>query len=323
MASSSLPPIITWDYQFAPNAQKSRNYLYATKTPFKICEQPFVLPRPILTNIGITYRRVPVLSIGKDVFCDNTSFIDAMQVILTKEGKGKELKCSSADRAFEAWGYRSFWICLACVPADLITEELAKDRANLFPIFARKDFATLRQNGLSELRSLLQTAETEFLAAGPFINGVLLTLADVHAMWMIKWALHTIGVAKEPGFEKAAFPKVHAWCDAIPTHDDAIQDGQFLSAGEATEQTLAAAHACPDLGVDSTDPLGYKGGEAVQVEMKDAMPGYYPQRGKLVGLNKGRIVLQLENGLRVHFPRVGYVIKPDDGKGVEGANVTA
>lgn len=116
--------------EFAPNAQKSRNYLYATKTPFKICEQPFVLPRPILTNIGITYRRVPVLSIGKDVFCDNTSFIDALQTILEKEGKG--LKKSRHDRAYEAWGYRSFWVALPCVPAGLISEGLAKDRKELF-----------------------------------------------------------------------------------------------------------------------------------------------------------------------------------------------
>ena len=128
----SLPPIIAWDYQFAPNAQKSRNYLYATQTPFKICEQPFVIPRPILQNLGITYRRVPVLSIGKDVFCDNTSFIDAMQQLLgAREGKGG-LKVSASDRAWEAWGYRSFWICLPCVPGELITEELGQERKDLF-----------------------------------------------------------------------------------------------------------------------------------------------------------------------------------------------
>lgn len=102
---TSLPEIIAWDYQFAPNAQKSRNYLYATGTPFSICEQPFVIPRPILQNIGITYRRVPVLSIGKDVFPDNTTFIDALQGLLEQQGKG--LKRGPFDRAFEQWGYAS------------------------------------------------------------------------------------------------------------------------------------------------------------------------------------------------------------------------
>jgi len=101
--------------------------------PFKICEQPFVLPRPILTDLGITYRRVPVLSIGKDVFCDNTCFIDALQTLLGKSGGG--LKASPADRAYEAWGYRSFWVALPCVPASLITEPMAKDRENLFGEF--------------------------------------------------------------------------------------------------------------------------------------------------------------------------------------------
>ena len=104
-SSSPLPPIITWDYQFAPNAQKARNVLYATHTPFKICEQPFVMPRPDLEKLGITYRRVPVVSIGRDVFPDNTTFIDALQHLLEKEGKGRELKRAWWDRAFEQWGY--------------------------------------------------------------------------------------------------------------------------------------------------------------------------------------------------------------------------
>jgi len=101
-------PIIAWDYLFAPNAQKSRLYLYTTNTPFSICEQPFALPRPNLTDLGITYRRVPVLSIGKDVFPDNASFLEAMQLLLEKEGKA--LREDPWDRACEAWGYVSDFI---------------------------------------------------------------------------------------------------------------------------------------------------------------------------------------------------------------------
>jgi hypothetical protein len=308
--TAPLPPIITWDYQFAPNAQKSRNYLYATKTPFKICEQPFVLPRPILNNIGISYRRVPVNSIGKDVFCDNTAFIDALQFLLETQGKG--LKKSPADRAYEAWGYRIFWVALPCVPAKLITKDLGKDRENLFPVFARDDFASLRQNGLSELRSMIETAENEFISTGPFINGEHeIAMADIHANWIIKWALHTIEVGKEPGFDATSYPKVHAWCNAIPTHDDEVQKDAFISEKQANKLIFGSEYAVPEIGVDSSDPLGYKGGEKVAVEMTDATPGYYPQNGKLIGLSKSRIVLQLDNGLRVHFPRVGYVVNPE------------
>lgn len=104
-----LPPIIAWDYLFAPNAQKSRLYLYTTKTPFSICEQPFALPRPALTDLGITYRRVPLLSIGKDVFPDNASFLEAIQSLLEREGKA--LREGPWDKACEAWGYVSDSTC--------------------------------------------------------------------------------------------------------------------------------------------------------------------------------------------------------------------
>lgn len=63
-----------------------------------------MLPRPALAALGITYRRVPVLSIGKDVFCDTIAFMDAMQELLGSKGA----RTSPFDRAFEAWGYVSF-----------------------------------------------------------------------------------------------------------------------------------------------------------------------------------------------------------------------
>lgn len=212
-----LQPIIAWDYLFAPNAQKSRLYLYLTKTPFSIREQPFVLPRPDLTALGITYRRVPVLSIGKDVFPDNASFLAAMQELLKAEGRGRALRESIWDGACEAWGYvsdffslysvavsvrsccvdefssnkqRSFWIALACLDPDFLSEELAKDRADLFPVFARKDFAGLQNSARSEFRAFLEGAEGGFLkdGEGPFVGGEQeVGMADVHAVWMVKW----------------------------------------------------------------------------------------------------------------------------------------
>lgn len=118
-------PVITWDYgifycvfhscdtshltaliAFAPNAQKARNLLHATGIPYQCCEQPFVLPRPILTDLGITYRRVPVISIGKDFYCDNKVFLEAVQSLF----KDKALPETPADYAFESFGY----VCRRC-----------------------------------------------------------------------------------------------------------------------------------------------------------------------------------------------------------------
>lgn len=40
-----------------------------------------------------------------------------------------------------------------------------------------------------------------------------------------------------------------------------------------------------------------------------AKAGNRKQLGKLVGLSRREIVLELENGIRLHFPRIGYVVK--------------
>ena len=74
-----------------------------------------------------------------------------------------------------------------------MTAELAKDRAALFPVFARDDFGILQESGRSELRAFLQGAEEGFLRAqdeGPF---------------------ETVGVAERVGFGKAEFPRIWKW----------------------------------------------------------------------------------------------------------------
>lgn len=197
--------------------QSNRSYfrnlvpeLWLTCCRFQICEQPFFIPRPILRNIGVTYRRVPVLSIGKDVFPDNSSFIDAMQELLAKQNKA--LATRSDDRAYEAWGYRSFWVALPCVPPDFNNKQLQNDRKDLFPLFGRPDYSRLQTNAASELRALMLTVENDFLRdGGPWITGNSVGLADVHAMWMIKWALQTLDMQKQKGLERSSFPKVYKW----------------------------------------------------------------------------------------------------------------
>jgi hypothetical protein len=97
--------------------------------------------------------------------------------------------------------------------------------------------------------------------------------------------------------------------DSLPSH--ATGDGATakLSAENATKQLLASDYALPDIGVDEWDRLGLRAGDRVSIEPMDAKPATYPQHGKLIGLNKMKTVIQLDNGLRLHFPKVGYNVK--------------
>lgn len=303
------PPVIAWDYQFAPNAQKSRNLLNISSIPYRICEQPFVHPRPILQELGITYRRVPVNSIGKDVFIDNRAFIDAVEEIFPD----KALATTKHDHAYEAYGYRNFWIILASLPVDFLTPELIKEREDLFTAFGNPNYAALRPSAMAELKCFLRMIENDFLRdatdAEPFIAGAKAGVADVHAVWIPKFALETLKYGtEEPGFSAQDFPKVHRWCNAFPAHTPE-QEAEKIEAKVAHKAVLEADYAAKEIGVDEKDITGLKHGQKVFVQTSDDnTPQNARQKGTLVGLGDRRIVIQLDNGLRMHFPRVGYAV---------------
>jgi hypothetical protein len=85
---------------------------------------------------------------------------------------------------------RSFWITFACLDPGFVDEKLAKDRADLFPVFAREDFGQLQNSARAEFGVFLEGAEGGFLTdgEGPFVGGEQEPgMADVHAVWMVKW----------------------------------------------------------------------------------------------------------------------------------------
>jgi hypothetical protein len=97
--------------------------------------------------------------------------------------------------------------------------------------------------------------------------------------------------------------------NSLPSHATGDGATEKLTAEEATKQVLASDYALPDIGVDEFDRLGLRAGDWISIEPMDAKPGTYPQLGRLVGLNRMKTVIQLDNGLRLHFPKVGYNIK--------------
>ena len=72
--------------EFSPVGQKTKLLLTAAGVDFERVDVSPVLPRKELEALGITYRRIPLLAVGKDVYCDSSLIID---VVLNKLAKGK------------------------------------------------------------------------------------------------------------------------------------------------------------------------------------------------------------------------------------------
>ena len=71
MSSTEVPnDIILFHYPFSPFAKRIVWYLKLRNIPYAECIQPLTLPRPDLAELGINYRRIPLLSIGRDIYYD-------------------------------------------------------------------------------------------------------------------------------------------------------------------------------------------------------------------------------------------------------------
>jgi len=86
------------------------------------------MPRPDLALLGIKYRRIPLLSIGNEVFCDTSLII---RVLEEKFPKGKLGESGGAWEEWETWSDQMFLYATALIPSNLPLmrdEKFVKDR---------------------------------------------------------------------------------------------------------------------------------------------------------------------------------------------------
>jgi hypothetical protein len=190
---------------------------------------------------------------------------------------------------------------------------MISDRKDLYKCLQRPDYREVRPSALGAFRQYLDIIEHDFLTdneSGPWINGAKPGIADVHTSWIPKFALETLKYAEDEklGMSAKQYPRLHKWLAGFPEHTPERQP-ELLSGDDASKRILTLDYAAKSIGIDESDPTGLKAGQEVQVgTTDDAEPGNMMQHGKLVGLGRREIVVQLENGLRVHFPRIGYSV---------------
>lgn len=272
MSSNSDPkqPIILYMYPFSPYGQKVSLLLTLAKLPFKTCVQPLLLPRPDLETLGITYRRIPVLAIGKDVYCDSSLITS---IIASRMSDQDSIVVSKEDKAYEEWGTTVFReICMGLFPFESITPELKKDRASIFPAITRpvEQLRSLRPSALASLQTRMKQIEDSFLPTnsdGPFIGGSKASLADIHVFYAVRWALKDLGIAdREEGFGKHDYPRLWRAIESLPPYSLGPEEGV------TTEKTLHllkgsgySAHEGPTEVMDN-DPIALEAGSRVVVE---------------------------------------------------------
>lgn len=301
--------IILHQYDNSPFSEKVRVCLGIKGLAWSAVDQPVIMPKPDLIPLTGGYRKIPVMQIGADIYCDTQIILREIErrhptPTLHPKGKGTaEIVSLWADRFLFS---PSVGVVFANI-GDKVPEAFKQDRAK----FSGRDFNAER------MKAALPMLHDQFRAGVGFIDSALSDgrkflegdqpgLADLgpyHCVWFVQRNLGADwGALKEMRHLRAWAERVAAIGHGSTSELDAKHALDI--AKNATPQTKEAA--------DAGDPAGRKPGDKISVAPDDT--GRDPVVGTLVASNAEEIVLRRNDPVvgevMVHFPRAGFVVLP-------------
>lgn len=303
-----------------------------TKTKHATKLQPPILPRPDLTRLGIKYRRIPILSVGRDVYLDTRLIIAKLEQLFPSIPKlgASSLDQKAVERLLERLSVDGgvFTSAMRLIPADLPLlkdPKFQRDRADFTgQKLTRETAAALRPEAVNEIRQVMDLLETTLFADGRdwILKSSNPTLADIEAVWPLHWLSSMPGALPADQVSAAQFPKVYAWIQRFQKAVSAAKASQPKPAtvsGEEAEKLITQSPFNEAEGqVDAADGLatfhGLSKGAKVAVWPTDTGANHRDV-GKLVSLTPTEVVIEPEQGgkVRLHAPRHGFRVRPAEG----------
>ncbi|KAI9695860.1 MAG: hypothetical protein M1836_005977 [Candelina mexicana] len=302
---------------------REERYLTLRGIEYSQCSQPPTLPRPDLDALGVSYRRIPILSIGRDIYCDTRLILEKLEerfpngALSATEGDQK-----AVEKLLEKWTIDGgvFLRASQLIPAEtplLKDPKLTKDREDYTGrSWAKVDIEKIRPEALAEMRDMFHFLETTLLADGRewILRTERPSLADIESIWPMHWLVDLKGALPANIISAKQYPKVFAWIgrfkNAIASARSKHPKPSSLQGADAVKRITMADFAEPEGDIDEVDPLGLKKDQTVQVHPIDT--GFrHVDQGRLVSLTMKEIVLEsaTKDGTsvtRLHFPRHGF-----------------
>ena len=305
-----MSELILHHYPPSPVSEKIRTAMGLKGLAWRSVEENRLPDRPELFAMTGGYRRIPVLQVGADVYCDTQLIFEEL------ERRAPEPSFHPPGGAGLAFGL-SRWIDgelfelavrAAFAPvADTLPAALVADRTRLYfgPDGDMAREAKDMPHTLAQLRPQLGWLDAK-LAAGdaPHLLGDAPGMADLLA-WYVVWFVRGRYVGAEPFL--AEFPALLEWTARM----EAIGHGTPTDMTPA-EALAAAKGATPatEEAADPADPQGLAPGAAVEVSPLSRNDVEVAVAGTVRAVSATRVAIARSDEacgeVVVHFPRVGY-----------------
>ncbi|KAF8524405.1 hypothetical protein BU17DRAFT_63388 [Hysterangium stoloniferum] len=292
-------------------------------------------PRPELLNLGLSYRRVPVLALGRDLYIDTALILDVLETkfpepTMFPPRKGSGTTDKGLQKAFSQFYADKFLFSLGfhLLPWLKTPKALQEDRMKFVGrTLDYSEMAAHKSHKHSELVSHLTLFE-EQLSDGRdwFLDSSTPGHADVSLHFILTWMRSFRDT--RPVFDSTQFPRTIAWLGRL---DDILKEKRQalpqiitkISGEEATKEILSGSfNDVSIIGFDEVQmkALGLTKGARVSVIPDDSGKDGRTI-GTLVGLDRRVMVLETDGqersggppSVRVYFPRLGYVVEPEGG----------
>ncbi|CAI6094818.1 unnamed protein product [Clonostachys chloroleuca] len=317
--SGSIPEIVLFTYPGSPWGNKVVSYLNVRGIKYTECRQPPVMPRPDLEALGINYRRIPVLAIGRDVYFDTRLILEKLEQMIPGETLGAtDAQGRAFEKLFRDWAELSlFSSAVLTMPPELPVfqnETFMKDRSGLTGrSFTAEDQAKRRPAALVEMRTHFELLEDLLSDGRKWLSGSEnIRLVDIHAAFPIDWLLSMPNALPAEFFGSDLYPRTAEFMKRYQETDKAAARANSVKKSrgqEAAAAILSSGFADDAKGVNK-DPLELVEGQTVRVFRTDdaSSARHHFDTGKLLTLNLQEVVISRSAGpsnteIRLHHPR--------------------
>ena len=306
-----MPEIILHHYQLSPYSEKVRLALGLKGLSWRSVDVPVWTPRPKLTPMTGGYRRIPILQVGAEFYCDTLLILR----VIEEFGGSNKLYPAGQEGMVKAlcwWIEKSSFMNAVCLtignmegklPNELIEERRPFFGVDLDPGVLLPKRGTFVQRVNAHMHWL-----GEILADGrKFIFGEKATAADLAAYHPIWFARQNGGPEIEALLPVVA---IGPWYDRVA----AIGHGSVtdLTSEEAIEIAKKAQSSEPKDWSLAGEDAGLKPGDWVSVTPDDYGN---PVFGRLLAWKAEEVVIRHEDPsvghVNLHFPLAGFDVRPE------------
>ena len=300
--------IILHHYASSPFSEKVRVALGIKQLAWRAVEQPVIMPKPDLVPLTGGYRKIPVMQIGADIYCDTQIILRELErryptpsIFPVKNGLAY---------AIGFWSDRLFFMPSVGIVfgeiGHMVPEEFKKDREKLSgTAFSTEAMAAAAPFARDQWRAHADYVAETLEDGRDFMGGAKPGAADIHAYMNFWW----LNAAAPQAADKllAEFPKIVDWIARIA----AIGHGKPSPMGPKEALAIAkAAEPAAQRATDPHDPRGLKAGDKVTVSADDY--GRDPIAGEVIFSDAHEIAILRNDpqagNIAVHFPRAGFVV---------------